>query len=112
MTEESLPIEYSITGFVAVAATSRMISIDSDSSSAKVPSLIVQDSTPHRFCLALRRNAAPSRSHVLTKPGVNFPLRNLLRTERHALRSRYPRQKRQPRQSGSPSWDVPVRHPA
>src|SRR5215831_16318752 len=33
ITEESLPIEYSMTGFAAVAATSRMISIDSDSSS-------------------------------------------------------------------------------
>jgi hypothetical protein len=30
-----LPIEYNITGLAAVAATSRMISIDSDSSSEK-----------------------------------------------------------------------------
>jgi len=35
-----------ITGFAAVAATSRMISIDSDSSSEKTASLIVRNSNP------------------------------------------------------------------
>src|SRR4029434_6381740 len=48
ITEESLPIEYSITGFAAVAATSRMISIDSDSSSEKMAPFILQISTRYR----------------------------------------------------------------
>src|SRR5688572_14036132 len=109
MTDESLPIEYSITGLAAVAATSRKISIDSDSSSEKVPSIIVQKFNSSCQLRSVRGRPRCRRNRLPTVLlNRQFPTAELLTAWQRALRSRYAMRKRQLRQSGIPSWHAPV----